>query len=138
MLVDAATFSHRLVTLCLKSGTIPFPAKALDRAILEKSMTMRIDPAARYSQKGIDEILMEWIQEIGRKIQVDHVTLRRALVDDGFLKRRPDGRTYRLSAPNPAPYVFAPDVDTIDVAKLIADEMKAIEARRRQHAPKKA
>ena len=135
ILIDATTYSRRLVALCLKSGFIPFPARPADRAILQKSMIRYFDPDARYSQKGVDTILKQWIQEIGRKIRVDHVTLRRLLVDDGYLERRPDGARYRVTLLGPFAYQFAPDVDVVDDKMVIAQEATAIEARRRAHAP---
>ena len=135
VLIDATTYSRRLVALCLKSGLIPFPARPADRAVLQKSMIRYFDPDARYSQKGVDTILKQWIQEIGRKIRVDHVTLRRLLVDDGYLERRPDGARYRVTLSGPFAFQFAPDVDSVDDKALIAQESMAIEARRRAHAP---
>jgi len=135
VLIDAATYSRRLVALCLKSGIIPFPTRASDQAILEKSIIRNFDPDARYSQKGVDTILKLWIQEIGRKIRVDHVTLRRLLVDDGYLERRPDGARYRVSVSGSFAFQFAPDVDSLDDKAVIAQEAMAIEARRRAHAP---
>lgn len=134
-LIDATTYSRRLVALCLKSGIIPFPTRAADRAILQKSAIRYFDPDARYSQKGVDTILKQWIQEIGRKIRVDHVTLRRLLVDDGYLERRPDGARYRVTLTGPFAFQFASDVDGVDDKALIAQEAMAIEARRRAHAP---
>ena len=135
VLIDSTTYARRLVTLCLRSGFITFPARPADRAILQKSMIRYFDPDARYSQKGVDTILKQWTQEIGRKIRVDHVTLRRLLVDDGYLERRPDGARYRVTLSGPFAFQFAPDVDTVDDKALIAQEAMAIEARRRAHAP---
>jgi hypothetical protein len=134
-LIDATTYARRLVALCLRSGLITFPTRPADRAILQKSMIRYFDPDARYSQKGVDSILKQWIQEIGRKIRVDHVTLRRLLVDDGYLERRPDGARYRVTLTGPFAFQFAPDVDSVDDKALIAQEAMAIEARRRAHAP---
>jgi len=135
VLIDAATYSRRLVALCLKSGFIPFPTRPADRAILQKSAIRYFDPDARYSQKGVDTILKQWIQEIGRKVRVDHVTLRRLLVDDGYLERRPDGARYRVTLSGPFAFTFAPDVDVVNDKAIIAQESMAIEARRRAHAP---
>ena len=135
VVIDTTTYSRRLVALCLKSGYIPFPARPADRAILQKSAIRYFDPDARYSQKGVDTILKQWIQEIGRKVRVDHVTLRRLLVDDGYLERRPDGARYRVTLSGPFAFQFTPDVDLVDDKALIAQESMAIEARRRAHAP---
>ena len=132
-LIDATTYSRRLVALCLRSGIIPFPARAADRAILQKSIIRYFDADARYSEKGVDTILKQWIQEIGRNIRVDHVTLRRALVDDGYLERRPDGARYRVTLLGPFAFQFTPDVDSVDDKSLIAQEAAAIAARRRAH-----
>jgi hypothetical protein len=132
-LIDATTYSRRLVALCLRSGVIPFPTRAADRAILEKSVTRAFDPDAQYSEKGVDTVLKQWIREIGRQVRVDHVTLRRALVDDGYLERRPDGTRYRVSASGPFAFQFSPDVDQIDDRAVIAQEAAAIQARRRAH-----
>ena len=49
---------------------------------------------------------------------LDHVELRRTLVDHGYLTRTTDGRRYRLQ---PRLLSFASDVDFVDIAAVLAE-----------------
>ena len=48
-----------------------------------------------YPEWEINEALAEWLASV--RADIDHVTLRRRMVDYGFLKRRRDGSVYFLN-----------------------------------------
>ncbi len=53
--IGRAQFEQRLVELCVDSGSMEFSRRVIDRHILWKSILVGLDPAAQYSEKGIDE-----------------------------------------------------------------------------------
>ena len=48
-----------------------------------------------YAEREVNEALSAWLESVRAK--VDHVTLRRRMVDLGFLKRTKDGSRYFLN-----------------------------------------
>ena len=48
-----------------------------------------------YAEREINDVLSAWLESVRAK--VDHVTLRRCMVDLGFLKRTRDGSRYYLN-----------------------------------------
>jgi hypothetical protein len=54
----------------------------------------------------INEMLKAWLQGLGPRVDLDHVSLRRALVDDGFVERTPDGASYARSRAHERHVVF--------------------------------
>lgn len=48
-----------------------------------------------YAEREVNEALTTWLASVDAR--PDHVTLRRRMVDCGFLKRRPDGSRYYLN-----------------------------------------
>lgn len=128
--ITADQFARRLVTLCLRSQVIGLPRKPADRHILLKSILLTLDPAGSYDQAELTAALNVWLSEIGRGVETDHAALRRNLVDEGYLQRTADGRSYRIAASSGSSGRFEADVDQIDVRAIIAAGMENIAARR--------
>lgn len=63
------------------------PTREKRRLILLRQIIARFDPDRAYSEKEVNAIL--------EKVYSDHVTIRRLLIDYGFLTRRVDGSEYR-------------------------------------------
>jgi hypothetical protein len=112
-------FVERLCRIGADRGPRRFPRKPRDRAILFKSIRMRLDPMAGYSENEINALLARWRDEIAPEVEVDHVTLRRLMVDYGELERTRDGRSYRVGYP-PRPMAFDLAIDDLDLASTIA------------------
>jgi len=70
---------------------------------------------------------------VAPEIQTDHVTLRRLLVDYGYLERTRDGSSYRVGFP-PRPMAFDLEVDDIDLKATIA-AYRDYQQRRRRSPP---
>ena len=65
-----------------------------------------------YAEGEVNEVLIDWLESV--RARIDHVTLRRRMVDCGFLKRTRDGSRYLLNygrvagvLGDPAPHVDA-------------------------------
>jgi len=124
-------FVERLCLLGADRGPRGFPRRVRDREILMKSILLRLDSARIYSEPEINAALQDWSREVAPAIRVDHVTLRRLLVDHGHLERTADGRAYRVGFP-PRPAAFALAVDDVDVRETIAAYREHV--RRRKQA----
>lgn len=48
-----------------------------------------------YAEEEVNELLIDWLTSV--RARIDHVTLRRRMVDCGFLKRTRDGSRYLLN-----------------------------------------
>ncbi len=123
-------FVERLCRLGADRGPRRFPRKPRDREILMKSIVMSLDSDRDYSEGEINEALLEWGDRVAPAIESDHVTVRRLLVDYGYLERTADGRWYRLGFP-PNPLAFDLEVDHLDVRATVAAYLA--ETARRQH-----
>lgn len=119
-------FRTRLASLCLKTGQPGMPRKRRDQHIVLKSVALILVPNARYSETEINERLMRWRRTVARGLEIDHVTLRRYLVDEGYVQRDRDGTSYR-TAPS-APQLFDPEVEDLDPREVVSSaELRRIE-----------
>jgi hypothetical protein len=96
--IPAAECEHRLRTLLGKDGiTAGFPRKQRDRWILLHAIASRFDPEERLSEIEATRRIGSFLLDSAPHWRIDRVNLRRALVDEGFLDREPDGSDYRRS-----------------------------------------
>ncbi len=56
-----------------------------------------LDPRTAYSESEVNELLVEWMTDFTSPSGMDHVTVRRYLVDYRFLLRDVSGSTYRTN-----------------------------------------
>ena len=124
-------FQTRLVELCLRSGVTGFPRKQRDRHILLKGVALTMDRARGYTEAEVNDLLAFWLSDVGRSVHFDHVSLRRLLVDEGYLHRDGAGSEYRVQPAGSGELGFDTDVENLDVYRLIGLGMKA--ARERKH-----
>ncbi len=124
--IDATEFKERLAALCLQGRS--WPRQPRDRYILLKSMILLREPQRIHTEKEVNARLVEWVNELDQILYIDHVTLRRYLVNDEFLSRDLAGRSYW--------------VNTDEVGKLFKEEIDPVqaveEARQRSEAEKRA
>lgn len=82
----------------LSSGGIGpgLPRRRRDQWILLFAAAREL-PAGTLDERSLNEMLKAWLAGLGPRVDVDHVSLRRALVDDGFVERTSDGASYARS-----------------------------------------
>lgn len=117
--IDAAEFKRRLVALCASGVGPGLPRKRRDTHILLRSMAMHFDPAGRYTERAVGEVLKRWLAAAGPRVELDHVGLRRTLVDEGYLARDAAGAAYEVRWTGRAGVTFAAAVDALDVAEIL-------------------
>lgn len=128
-----AYFMKRLVDLCLRSGLSGFPKDDVDQHILFKSAVLSIGGAGTFTEKEINEKLKYWINDISQIKNIDHVTLRRCLVDYGYMTRNNDGSCYQLSVSGPQPQLYDDKINQIDVMEVIKTGREDIARRKREY-----
>jgi hypothetical protein len=134
--IELTEFKNRLAVLCLQGGGRGLPRKPRDRHILFKSVTLLLDPKKSYAETEINQQLGQWLAEIGQTVEVDHVTLRRYLVDEGYLERDPAGKNYRVSTQT-MPDIFAPDIESLNQHLIIEKAKARREQEKRDHLGKR-
>ena len=128
-------FVKRVVELC-RSGMSGLPKDDLDRHILYKSAVLTFDQDAVLTEKEVTTRLETWVHGISQIKNIDGVTLRRYLIDTGYLTRSKDGSQYRVARPGPQPPFYDETIDTVDVPEVIASARAEIERRKQAYLRK--
>jgi hypothetical protein len=128
--ITASQFTDRFAALVLAGRELP--KKELDRHIVLISSILNLEPGRPYSEKELNEQLQVWIIRFGRSFGLDHVTLRRYLVDEKYLARDAAGGTYAL-ATDGLSYTFDPSIRELDLEKLVSEAKQARELKKQQY-----
>jgi hypothetical protein len=128
-LIAASKFRNRFVALMI--GGHSFPKRHLDRHILFLSAALELEPQRPYTERELNEELRRWTARFGDPVNLDHVTLRRFLVDEGYLRRDSAGARYELTATAGWPFTLDPTLDTLDLEAWVGEAR--IERQRKKH-----
>ncbi len=128
--ITAKEFSIRLIVMCLSGTGTGFPKKQRDRFILLNSAVQSLEEGRPFSELEINEALKKWLRDVGRRLEIDHVTLGRSLVDDGYLARDANGTTYRVCREGRGQVEFEAGVEALDMVALLDSAELEIAARR--------
>lgn len=126
-------FIKRLVNLCLRSGLSEFPKGNENQHILLKSALLIIGKSSTFTEKEINEKLKFWVNNISPIEKFDHITLRRMLVDAGYLSRNNDGSCYWISQLESRPNFFDDSVEEINVLEALENGREEIARRKREY-----
>ena len=122
---------RRLGALCIKGGGYGLPRKTADRRILLMSVVLTLRAGRAYTEAELNEALEGWLADIGQAVEIDHVSLRRELVDDRFIERDAAGERYRVA--DAAGHRFEEAVAGLAPGAIVARARQEQEARRRQY-----
>ncbi len=123
-------FRTILRRLCALAGPQPFPRRRRYRQVILKGASLICEEGRHYDQQAIDSLLRRWLATIGRVFDLDHVYLRRLLVDEGYLRRTRDGSRYWRGAGRGGAGLFTADVDQFSLEEFAAEVRRAGEFRR--------
>jgi len=132
--ITAERFKKRLADLCVGSGPGGLPRRPADREILFTSVLLTLRREEGYTQKTLDRELVRWLTSIAEPIETDHVTLRREMVDRGFLVRESDGSQYRAAIPDWWTSAFESGVLEVDVPEVVERARQERARRKQAHA----
>jgi hypothetical protein len=117
--VGADEFARRLETLC-SSGLGPgLPRKRRDAHILLYSIVLVFVPRRSYDEPAVGRLIEEWLDAAGPFVAFDRVTLRRSLVDEGYLERDAAGRSYTVRRSGRGQMSFEPPVNQLDPKSIL-------------------
>lgn len=112
-------FRRRLESMVLGGVGPALPRRERDVRILLKAVSLALDRGRNYSEPDLNQALRAWTGFVGPRVDLDPVTIRRALVDRSYVIRDPAGRAYELRGSDPGE--FAPQVDRLDPIALVAE-----------------
>ena len=96
-LITVDQCSRRLSAILGPGTAGGFPRRRRDRWILLHQIASAFGPDDRLSEKDATARIQNFLLGAGANLELDAVSLRRALVDEGFVDRDPAGRDYRAS-----------------------------------------
>ena len=89
-----------------------------------------------YTQSELKACLAKWLSQVGRTVEIDHVSLRRYLVDAGYLTRDTAGRSYRVD-PEQTRGLFEAGIEAIDPVALVEEAYQDAAERKREYLEKR-
>ncbi len=93
-------------------------------------------PGRNYTEQEVNDLLCGWLASEGSMLAVDHVELRRWLVDCRVLARDDYGRAYALGTPAPEIAVFVGLLSGVDLA-AIGDAARSRDSKAREERKRK-
>lgn len=124
-------FEKRVIDLLVRSSLYELPSKRKDLLIILKTIASQFKDGS-FTEKETNEVIKDFISKIPR-LKVDHVKIRRALIDEGFLKRTPSGSVYTINKDYDAFKLFSEDINNLDCLNLIRNAQKEIEERKKKY-----
>lgn len=106
------------------------PKRPSDQELMAVLAASRFDPGKTCSEAEVNEQLIAWLPCVSEEFGIDHVSLRRLLVDLRLLVRSSSGSTYRV---NEAKAADLDAVRAIDPAAIAAG-IQAERSRRKRAA----
>jgi len=126
--IDAEMFGETVVRMLRpRHGRRPWPRKQVERWVLLHCAARRIAPGEALAEREVNVRLQDWLLGPADRLAIDFVTVRRALIDEGFWDRDPGGTRYRLASRHERRVRFAPELP--DEADLLAAGDAALAAR---------
>src|SRR5258708_1812604 len=74
-----------------------FPQRIEDLDIMMQSVCAELPKQPVLAEAWVNMAIKRWLAEVGSKVEIDHVNIRRRLVDYGYLTRSTDCRRYYRS-----------------------------------------
>ena len=128
--VEAEQFAARVRALLRVRGQHrPWPRRRLDRWVLLQCVARRVRTGEELNERQANERIQNWLLGPGAQLEVDFVTVRRALIDEGFWDREPGGTRYRRSGVHGHRVTFAGELPEEEI--VLAEPRPEGERRRR-------
>ncbi|HYL89174.1 MAG TPA: DUF2087 domain-containing protein [Burkholderiales bacterium] len=121
------TAQQALKRLLANGPLTGLPTRAEDEQLLLLLAAGRFEPRREYREAEVNDLLREWLSSFVAPFGIDHVTLRRRLVDTGLVLRDAAGSTYWTMRRVPGM--------AIDPARVLSEVREERAARKRRHAP---
>ena len=111
---------------------IVLPRKQRDRHILFRAIAQTLESRSPYSEQDLTRSLRDWFASTGLDASFDCVSLRRYLVDFGYLYRDKAGRLYAVRINGNETVRFDSGIEGLDVVDFIWSRKTRAIARKRR------
>jgi len=139
MTMHETTPTDRFAKLAVRTGLslgVLYSARIGDFHLVLAAASRAFAAGRTYSERDVNDLLRAWLAREGSMLAVDHVELRRWLVDCHVLVRDDYGRAYALGRPVREIAAIAAALSGVDLAQIAADararDAKAREERKRK------
>ena len=129
--IDRREFEARWFALC-RNREIVLPRKQRDRHILFRAIAQTLASKSPYSERELNGSLDAWAASIGVDASLDRVSLRRYLVESGYLLRDDAGTRYTVRLEGNEAVSFDEDVEALDVVDFVRSSKARANDRKRQ------
>jgi hypothetical protein len=127
--------THQILKRLLTNGRLTaLPMRRADESLLLRMAAARFEAGRPYREAEVNELLERWLATFCEPHGIDHVTLRRRLVDTRLLVRDTAGAEYRL-APGKGRELAADETLKEEPARVLEEIREEREARKRQYVP---
>lgn len=133
MKLDHDAALRRMKRLLANGPLVHLPGSGADLELLLALAATRFTAGRKYGEREVNDALAEWLQSFCAPGGIDHVTLRRSLVDARFLSRDRAGSTYETGPRAPGEVLGEP-ASPVDPAGVLSDVRRERESRKRGHA----
>lgn len=124
--------AQRALRRLLANGRLTaLPKRPADLELVAALAATRFDASDAYVEGEVNDRLEAWLESISEPHGIDHVSLRRLLVDSRLLTRTTSGSTYRV---NPSRLAEIDGVRGIDPAVLLSKIREERNQRKRRNA----
>ncbi|MEZ4768794.1 MAG: DUF2087 domain-containing protein [Caldilineales bacterium] len=110
-------------------STLDYPRKPQDRIVFLGALSVFLLKRESYSEPALNGAIAGWLRSFDAATTLDHVTLRRYLVDAGFLLRDEAGLGYSVDRPALTKQ-FEEPVLSLDVHEIVRQARAEREARK--------
>jgi hypothetical protein len=107
------------------------PRRPGDQEILARLAAARLEPGKTYTEGEVNVALEAWLESFTEPYGIDHVTLRRLLVDRGLLVRTKSGSTYEVNRDAPQDLEGFRDIEPARMLERVREEREERKKRRR-------
>lgn len=128
-IISTTDFETRLPYLCVTRQGGGLPRKQRDLHIVLRSVALLLDRGTVYTETNLNAALLRWLEQVGHNFRLDHVTLRRSLVDYAYINRNPAGTRYRVASDHDD--LFDPLIESLDPVFIVEEAMRQREAKRK-------
>jgi hypothetical protein len=127
--------AHRTLKRLFVNGPLTgLPTHPADQELLVELAATRFEPGKAYRENEVNEVLEPWLASFCEPSGIDHVTVRRMLVDSRRLVRTTSGSLYEVNAAK------AREVEAlrgIDPAAILAEVQDERAQRKQAHEGRK-
>jgi hypothetical protein len=120
--------SHRALKRLLANGPLTaLPKRPADQELLLQLAASRFDARKAYRESEVNGELSRWLETFCSPFGIDHVTMRRLMVDSRLMTRDRAGSSYRVSVGKTRKLQAEP-------AQVLAEIRAEREARKKERA----